>query len=205
MASVAEIIAIEATPSPAPLGQPVTVRVSVKNLGLAPAGYNYIALTGAFDSTELSFIPDYQYADAQATVDFTASFTMPAEKVRVTVYSWYWDFNRNTWASDDQRFTDVEASTFAGWLQVAAASLSVSRVVAYAGWLQVAVTNFSIMRAAAPVIAGWVNVAMRSLKVNRPAVPVPRKETAFPWGWVALGGAGLVALVALAPKEKAST
>jgi len=33
-------------------------------------------------------------------------------------------------------------------------------------------------------------------------VCVPEKEKKFPWGWIAIGGAGLAALVLLAPENK---
>ena len=113
MAIVAEITEIIATPSPASPGQVVNVRAKAKNLGLAPGGYNYIALTGVVDSAALPFTPDYQYADAQAVVEFDASFTMPAKKTRVTVYSWYWDFGINTWVFDDQKYIDIEVAELA--------------------------------------------------------------------------------------------
>jgi hypothetical protein len=100
--------------------------------------------------------------------------------------------------------------TYAGWLQVATASLSISRLVTYAGWLQVATASLSISRLVTYV--GWLQVAASSLSIARVGVPptpppeeegaVPSEEEgAVPWGWIALGGGGL-ALIALALKKK---
>ena len=93
MALVADIVKVEA-PSEAAAGDTVIVDVHVKNLGLAPGGYNYIAVTGVVDSVNLSWQFDYLYLAPQETVVFRGWFTMPAKDVTVTVWSWYWDGNK---------------------------------------------------------------------------------------------------------------
>ena len=181
MAVVTEITVIAATPSPASPGQTVNAKVGVKNLGLAPAGYNYIALTGTFDSTGLSFTPDYQYADAQATVEFNASFTMPSMKTRVTVYSWYWDFSTNTWIADDAKYIDIETSEIA------------------VGWVLVDKVRAQLSHIAGEVVVGWVLVDKVSISLKHSGVPLPPtpEEGKVNWGLVAGIGAGVVGVIAI--------
>lgn len=104
MALVADIVKVEA-PSEAAAGDTVIVDVHVKNLGLVPGGYDYIAVTGIFDSSEPSWQFDYLYAAPQETVVFRGWFTMPSKNVRVQVWSFYWDGSR--WVEDDPAQVDV--------------------------------------------------------------------------------------------------
>jgi len=87
MALVAQIVKVEA-PSSANIGNTVIVDVSVKNISQSD---QYIAMTGAFDSSSLSWQFDYLLVSPGQTVIMRGWFTMPSKKVRVTVWSWYWD------------------------------------------------------------------------------------------------------------------
>lgn len=108
MPVVADIVKITA-PSSAEAGKQVIIDVSVKNLGLAPAGYNDIAITGVFDSTSLSWQFDYLNVAPQETVIFRGWFTMPSKKVTVKAYSWYWDGSK--WVLDDSVSIDIALTT----------------------------------------------------------------------------------------------
>jgi hypothetical protein len=101
---VADIVRVEA-PSSANIGDTVIVDVSVKNLGLAPGGYNYAAVTGVFDSSSLSWQFDYLYVAPQETVVFRGWFTMPSKTVTVTVSSWYWDGSQ--WVKDEEQSVSI--------------------------------------------------------------------------------------------------
>ena len=91
MALVAKIVEVVG-PASASAGETVLVDVKVKNLGLAPGGYNYIVINGVleYDSTQLPFESDYRYVAPQETIVFRVSFTMPSRSVKMTVWSWYW-------------------------------------------------------------------------------------------------------------------
>ena len=97
----ADIIKVDA-PSSAAAGDQVIVDVSVKNIS---GSDQYIAVTGAFDSTSIPFQFDYLLVSPQETVVFRGWFTMPSSNVRVTVWSWYWD--GSTWVYDDQMTKDI--------------------------------------------------------------------------------------------------
>lgn len=93
-------------PAEAAPGDLVSIRVDVKNL----ASYGiYIAVTGVFDSTTLSFSPGYAGVDPGATYSFTASFTMPANAVTITVYSFYW--TGSEWYQDDHAANSISVMT----------------------------------------------------------------------------------------------
>jgi len=104
MAQIAEIVKVEAPASAAAGGQ-VIVDVHVKNLALAPGGYNDIAVSGVYDSTQLPFQFDYLNVAPQETVVFRGWFTMSSKKVRVWVWSWYWDGSK--WVQDDEKYVDI--------------------------------------------------------------------------------------------------
>ena len=97
----ADIIRIDA-PSSSPAGDQVTVDVSVKNIS---GSDQYVAVTGAFDSTTISFQFDYLLLSPGQTVIFRGVFTMPSMNVRVTAWSWFWD--GSTWVYDDQMTKDI--------------------------------------------------------------------------------------------------
>lgn len=105
MAMVAEIVEVIA-PANANAGDAVLVDVRVKNQGQSPGGYSYIAVTGVYDSTPLSWQFDYLEVAPQETVVFRGWFTMPSQKVKVTLSSWYW--NGNQWVADDSRQFDID-------------------------------------------------------------------------------------------------
>ena len=100
----ADIIKVDA-PSSASAGEQVTVDVSVKNIS---GSDQYIAVTGAYDSTSIPFQFDYLLVSPQQTVIFRGSFTMPSKNVRVTAWSWYWDGSE--WIQDDQMTKDIALS-----------------------------------------------------------------------------------------------
>ena len=114
MALVADIVEVEAPPAAA-AGGTVIVDVHVKNLGLAPGSYNYIAVTGMDDSVNLSWQFDYLYLAPQETVVFRGWFTMPPGNVTITVRSWYWDGSK--WqvegAGDDSAVVNIALTEMA--------------------------------------------------------------------------------------------
>jgi hypothetical protein len=98
-ADIVEIVA----PGQAAAGGLVNVEVRVKNL----ATYGiYIAVTGVFDSTQITFTPGYSSVNAGATYSFYGSFTMPSKKVTITAYSWYW--TGSEWYQDDKMTKTVD-------------------------------------------------------------------------------------------------
>jgi len=101
MPVAADIIKIDA-PSSAPVGETVIVDVSVKNISGVD---RYIAVTGVYDSTSLTWQFDYLLVSPGQTVVMRGWFTMPSKKVRVTVSSWYWDGSK--WVSDDTGYVDI--------------------------------------------------------------------------------------------------
>jgi len=101
----ADIIKVDA-PTSASAGDQVSVDVSVKNISSSD---QYIAVTGAFDSTSIPFQFDYLLVSPQETVIFHGWFTMPSKSVRVTVWSWYWDGSK--WVQDDQMTRDIALVT----------------------------------------------------------------------------------------------
>lgn len=109
MPLVADIVKVEA-PSQAAAGDTVIVDVHVKNLA---ASDSYIAVTGVYDSNPVSFQFDYLLVSPQQTVIFRGWFTMPSKKVRVQVWSWYWD--GSTWQvkdkGDDYEYRDINITT----------------------------------------------------------------------------------------------
>lgn len=105
MAVVADIIKIDA-PASAPEAQTVIVDVSVKNISSID---EYIAVTGVYDSTSLAWQFDYLLVSPGQTVIMRGNFTMPSSKVRVKVWSWYWD--GSTWVQDDSGYVDIALTT----------------------------------------------------------------------------------------------
>ena len=105
MAQYADIVEV-AAPGKAVAGDTVIVDVSVKNIGSID---KYIAVTAAYDSSALSFQFDYLLVAPGQTVIMRGWFTMPSTKVRVTLWSWYWD--GSTWQikdkGDDTAFIDI--------------------------------------------------------------------------------------------------
>lgn len=80
----------------------MSLTARVRNLG----DYAFsIAVTGMFDNSEIPFSPSSVTVDAGAVYPFSGSFTMPAKKVRVTVYSWYW--TGSEWYQDDEAHADI--------------------------------------------------------------------------------------------------
>ena len=100
----ADIIKIDA-PSSASAGDQVIVDVSVKNIS---GSDQYIAVTGVYDSTSLTWQFDYLLVSPGQTVVFRGWFTMPVANVRVTAWSWYWDGSQ--WVQDDQMTKDIALS-----------------------------------------------------------------------------------------------
>ena len=98
---IAQIIKIDA-PSSAPAGSQVIVDVHLKNNS---TGLRYLAVTGVYDSTQFPFQFDYLYVAPYETVVFRGWFTMPSKKVRVMVWSWYWDVSN--WVLDEEKYVDI--------------------------------------------------------------------------------------------------
>ena len=96
MPLVADIVKVEA-PSQATAGDTVIIDVHVKNLA---ADHRYITVTGIYDSNPVTFQLEYLDATPQQTVIFRGWFTMPSKKVRVHMWSWYWD--GSTWQVEDE-------------------------------------------------------------------------------------------------------
>lgn len=104
MPAAADITKVEA-PVVAVSGEAVIVDVHVKNLGLAPGGYNDIAVTGRYDSSILSWQFSYLNIAPQETVIFRGNFIMPLQSVTVIVWSHYWDGSK--WVLDDSDSVNV--------------------------------------------------------------------------------------------------
>ena len=96
-----EIVDIIA-PSQAAFGDLVNVEVKVKNIGDFAF---YVAVTGRYDETVLTFSPDYAAVDAGAIQSFTTSFTMPDKGARVHAWSFYW--TGEEWYQDDYDYVDI--------------------------------------------------------------------------------------------------
>lgn len=113
MTLVADIVEVDA-PVSANTGDTIIVDVHVKNLGLAPGGYNYILVGGVYDSTSLNWqfpmeppsqFSDYLYVAPQETVIFKGNFIMPPLGVTVKVDSWYWDGSK--WVKDEEQSVNI--------------------------------------------------------------------------------------------------
>jgi hypothetical protein len=107
MPAAADIIGISA-PSSAPVGETVIVDVSVKNISGVD---RYIAVTGVFDSTNLTWQFDYLLVSPGQTVVMRGWFTMPSKSVRVTAWGWYWDGSK--WVQDDTGYVDIALTVLA--------------------------------------------------------------------------------------------
>lgn len=95
MPVVADITKIEA-PASATKGEQVIVDVSIKNLSSVD---KYLAVTGVFDSTNITFQFDYLLVSPGQTVVMRGWFTMPSKNVEVTAWGWYW--TGTEWILDD--------------------------------------------------------------------------------------------------------
>ena len=104
MAQVAEIVNVIA-PINAPPGEQVIVDVRVKNVGYSSRS---VSVTGSTDTVSLQWQFDYLTLLPGETVVFRGWFTMPAENVRVNIWSWYWD--ETQWIYDDTAFVDMALS-----------------------------------------------------------------------------------------------
>jgi hypothetical protein len=98
---IADIVNLS-VPSSAEAYENVLVDVSVKNLD---TNYRYIAVTGTFDSSGITFTFDYLLLEPGQTVIFRGVFTMPSKSVRVSVNSYYWDGSQ--WIYEDSAYKDV--------------------------------------------------------------------------------------------------
>ncbi len=104
--SVTDIVKIDAPASAAP-GDTIVVYVWVKNLS---ADEKYIAVTGVYDSSPLSWLNDYLSVPPGETAVFRSyGFAMPNKKIRVTAYSFWWDGAQ--WVYDDTAFVDISLLT----------------------------------------------------------------------------------------------
>ena len=101
MAQIAEIVDI-ITPQQALPGENIIVDVKVKNIGAS--NYN-IAVTGVYDSTNLSWQFDYLLLVPGETVTFRGWFTMPQETVILTIWSWY--RMGTSWVLDETRTSSI--------------------------------------------------------------------------------------------------
>ena len=107
MAVAADIVKVEA-PSSAASGATVIVDVSVKNIA---STNKYLAATGVYDSSSLSWQFDYLIVLPQETVVFRGYFYMPSKKVTVTVNSWYWDGSK--WVLDEEQSLSIALTELA--------------------------------------------------------------------------------------------
>jgi len=115
MVKYADIIEIDA-PSSASEGDTVIVDVSVKNIGTSDQN---LAVTAVFDSTSFPFQFDYLLVSPGQTVTFRGLFTMPAQNVKITVWSWYWEGSE--WVQDDRHEKQVgldEATSEFGSIEI---------------------------------------------------------------------------------------
>jgi hypothetical protein len=89
-------------------GEAVVVSVRLKNLGGQGL---YIAASGAWDSSQLSFTPSEAWAEYLQTIYFLSGFTMPNKDVKVTAYGWW--LNGSQWVSDSWLEKDLLLSAAA--------------------------------------------------------------------------------------------
>ncbi len=111
----ADILSI-AGPSSAAEGEQVILDVTVKNLS---AVQQYIAVTAQMPDW-IPFQFDYLLVDPGQSVVFRGWFTMPANSVTVTAWSWTWDGSQ--WVQEDQATKSISlagASPQVSELQIA--------------------------------------------------------------------------------------
>ena len=89
-------------PSSAIAGDTVYIVARVKNLGTYAF---YIAVTAVYDSSDIPITPSYQSIAPGAIGVYNGYFTMPNNKVRVYVWSYYW--TGSAWYLDDQAYVDI--------------------------------------------------------------------------------------------------
>jgi len=199
-----DIVKVEA-PDSASAGQTVTIKVSVKNK--ATTIDQYILVMGTYDSTELYASPEYALVSPQAKQVFTLSFIMPDHGIVFGIWSYIWveyPDQPGYWYNDEYQSVSISlAAAPAIWQKLATKTITLTPITAPpAVWQKLAAKTITIT----PVLAGWQKLASKVVTITPPGVkPPPTEEKAFPWTWVALGGAGLVALAALVPKEKPKT
>ncbi len=103
---LSDIVKIDAPASAAP-GDTVVIYVWVKNLD---ASANYIAVTGVYDSSPISFLDEYYSVPPGETAVWRSyGFAMPNKNIRITVYSYHWDGSQ--WVYDDTAYVDVALAT----------------------------------------------------------------------------------------------
>lgn len=88
---------IDAPPSAKP-GDTVKIYVDVQNIG---ATGGYITVT----SDQFSFYPDYLWAEVDEIIAFRGNFTMPANKITITITNWWW--NGTTWEAGDTKVITI--------------------------------------------------------------------------------------------------
>jgi hypothetical protein len=76
-------------------GEAVVVSVRLKNLGGQGL---YLAASGVWDSSQLTFSPSSAWAEYLQTIYFLSGFTMPSKDVKVIAYGWW--LNGSQWVSD---------------------------------------------------------------------------------------------------------
>lgn len=103
MAKAAYILGIDA-PLNAVAGELINVAALLENIN---STYHYLMATGQFDSTVITFSPEYLLAAPAEQVVFMGSFTMPNKSVRITVWGWYYDYINSVWVKEESKYIDI--------------------------------------------------------------------------------------------------
>lgn len=194
-------------PSSASAGDEVSVTVKIKNLYSASV---HVYCVGVLDSEE-RFIDWLDYwIPAGETHSFNGSFVMPSSAVTIHAYSYYEDVDGYL-RYDDEEDKDIRLAV--AWQKLATKAVTVTPIawqklatipvtITPVAWQKLAVRTISIT----PSEVNWIRLATRSITltpgVTPPPPPPPPPEKKFPWGWLAVGGAGVVALALLAKPKK---
>jgi len=80
-----------------PAGATVVVAVRLKNISSQTL---YLAVTGAYNSTQLIFSPAYYNTGPNQTAYFEANFVMPSKDIRIWAKGGYWDSYYGDWIFD---------------------------------------------------------------------------------------------------------
>jgi len=215
---IVEIIA----PDSASPGEIVSVTVRIKNTW---TDYVHIAAVGVRDSEERFIDWLDQWVPSGQTYSFSGSFTMPNEDITIHLYSLYEDIE-GYWRFDDEeeKVITLEAGwqflsskivtimpigwqmigektitiTPVAWEKLAEKTITITPIVA---WQKLATKTVTLT----PSPANWQKLAEKTVTITpgvAPPPPPPPEEKKFPWEWVAVGGAGLLALVLLAKPKK---